>query len=184
MQVACADCNPMHHEHPNNDECMVYVHAKGANLTAPCPHSQAKESFPEVLAWHVMRTSGRELASSDPRLAWTVDLWDRMTTSFNPTLPDLNDPNMSSMLRNQVSDKKIKSSHVTAESTVEVRCGHKLDKSRNLQALINAGSPGCIILNEFTVGINHKRSEDPQQWMTKGGVFQTNGICPRRLLLE
>ena len=38
-------------------------------------------------------------------------------------------------------------------------------------------------MNEFTVGINHKRSEDPQQWMTKSGVFQTNGICPVKFYL-
>jgi hypothetical protein len=79
MQVAYIDHNPMHHECPNDDKHMVYVHAKGTNLTMPCPHSQAKESFPAVLAWHVMQTSGRESASSNPRLAWTVDLWDRMT---------------------------------------------------------------------------------------------------------
>jgi hypothetical protein len=106
-----------------------------------------------------------------------------MTASFNPTLSDLNDLNMLSELRDQVSNKKIKLSHATAELTVEARHGHKLDKSRNLKALIDTGSSGCIILNEFTVGINHKRSEDPQQWMTKGGVFQTNGICPVKFYL-
>jgi hypothetical protein len=121
QEVACVDCNPMHHEHPtNNDEhVMVYIHTKGANLTTPCPHSQAKELFPAVLAWHAMRTSGGESASSNLRLAWTVDLWDRMTASFNPTPPDLNDLSMSSKLCNQVSNKKIKSSHATAELTVE-----------------------------------------------------------------
>jgi hypothetical protein len=142
MQVAYVDCNPMHHEHPNNDKHMVHVHTKGANLTMPYPLSQAKELFPAVVAWHVMRTSGRESASSNPRVAWTVDLWDRMTASFNPTLSDLsdlNDLNMLSELRNQVSNKKIKLSHATAELTVEAQHGHKLDKSRNLTALIDAG---------------------------------------------
>jgi hypothetical protein len=43
----------MHHEHPNDDKHVVDVHAKGANLTMPYPHSQAKELFPVVLAWHV-----------------------------------------------------------------------------------------------------------------------------------
>jgi hypothetical protein len=33
-------------------------------------------------------------------------------------------------------------------------------------------------LNEFTVGIHHKKCEKSQQWMTKGGLFSTNGICP------
>jgi hypothetical protein len=41
----------------------------------------------------------------------------------------------------------------------------------------------CHLLNEFTTGINHKRSEDPQQWMTKGGIFQTSGICPVKFYL-
>jgi hypothetical protein len=86
---------------------MVYVHAKGTNFTTPHPLSQAKELFPAVVAWHVMRTSGRESASGNPRLAWTVDLWDRMTASFNPTLSDLNDLNTLSELRNQVSNEKI-----------------------------------------------------------------------------
>jgi hypothetical protein len=72
---------------------MVHVNTKGTNLTMPCPHSQAKELFPAVLAWHVMQTSGRKFASSNPRLAWTVDLWARMTASSNPTLSDLNDLN-------------------------------------------------------------------------------------------
>jgi hypothetical protein len=103
---------------------MVYVHAKGANFTVPHLLSQAKELFPAVAAWHVMRTSGRESASSDPRLAWTVDLWDRMTASFNPTLSNLNDLNTLSELRNQVSNKKIKLSHATTELIVEIRHGH------------------------------------------------------------
>ncbi len=127
MQVAYVDHHPMHHEHPNNDEYVVYVHAKGANFNMPHPLSQAKELSPAVVAWHVMRTSGRESASSDPRLAWTVDLWDRMTASFNPTLSDLNNLNILSELRNQVSNKKMKLSHATTELTVEARHGHKLD---------------------------------------------------------
>jgi hypothetical protein len=44
--------------------------------------------------------------------------------------------------------------------------------------LTDTGLSGCIILNEFVAGIHHKQSEGPQQWMTKGGVFKTNGICP------
>jgi hypothetical protein len=76
-----------------------------------------------------------------------------------------------------------KLSHATAESTVETRCRHKSDKSRSPKALIDTGSSGCIILNELTVGINHKQCEDPQPWMTKGGVFQTSGICPVKFYL-
>jgi hypothetical protein len=99
------DHNPAHHACPNNNKHVGCIHPKGTNLTIPHPHSQAKELFPAVLAWHVMRTSSGESASGNRRLAWTVDLWDRMTASFNPTLPDPNDLNMSSKLRNQVSNK-------------------------------------------------------------------------------
>jgi hypothetical protein len=106
-----------------------------------------------------------------------------MTALFNPTPPNLNDLNILSKLRDQVSNKKIESSHATTELTVETRCGHKSYESRNLKASIDTGSSGCVILNELTVGINHKRSEDPQQWMTKGGIFQTNGICPVKFYL-
>jgi predicted aspartyl protease len=66
---------------------------------------------------------------------------------------------------------------------VEVRYGHKLNQSRNLKALIDTGPSGCIILNEFTAGINHKIREDSQQWMTKGGLFVTSGICPIKFYL-
>jgi hypothetical protein len=38
-------------------------------------------------------------------------------------------------------------------------------------------------LNEFTAGIHHKQSEDPQQWMTKGGLSKTNGMCPIKFYL-
>jgi hypothetical protein len=55
--------------------------------------------------------------------------------------------------------------------------------SRNLKALIDTGSSGCIVLNEFTKGIHHKQSENPQQWMAKGGLFKTNGICSIKLYL-
>jgi predicted aspartyl protease len=130
-----------------------------------------------------MQTMGRASAADprfgNPRLAWTVDFWDRMIAPS----PDLNDLNILSNLRNQMSNKKSKLTHATTEVVVEVRYGHKLDKSRNLKALIDTGSSGCIILNEFTEGIHHKRSEDPQQWMTKGGLFQTNGICPVKFYL-
>jgi hypothetical protein len=36
-------------------------------------------------------------------------------------------------------------------------------------------------LNEFVAGIHREQSEGPQQWMTKGDVFKTNGICPIKL---
>jgi hypothetical protein len=81
----------------------------------------------------------------------------------------------------QMSNEKMKLTHATAESIVEMRHSDRLDRSRNLKASIDAGSSGCIILNEFTKGIHHKKGEDPQQWMTKGGPFQTNCVCPANL---
>ncbi len=73
--------------------------------------------------------------------------------------------------------------HVTTELIVEIRYGDQLNKGRNLKALIDTGSSGCIILNEFTIGIHHKKCEKSQQWMTKGGLFSTNGICPIKFYL-
>jgi hypothetical protein len=95
----------------------------------------------------------------------------------------LNDLNILSSLRNQVSNKKPKLKHASTELTVEMRHGEKLNKGRNLKALTDTGSSGCVILNEFVAGIHHKQSEGPQQWMTKGGVFKTNGICPVKFYL-
>jgi hypothetical protein len=101
-----------------------------------------------------------------------------MTASFNPTLPDLNDLNLLSKSCDQVRDLKKKSSHTTAELTVGTRHRHKSDKSRDPKASIDTGSSGRVILNELTVGINHKRSQDPRQWMTKGGVFKPMAFVP------
>jgi phosphopantothenoylcysteine synthetase/decarboxylase len=95
----------------------------------------------------------------NPILAWTVDYYDVMTQPFTEPSASLHDINILSSLRNQVSNKKIKLTHPTTELIAEVRYGDKLDKSRNLKALIDTGSSGCIILNDFTKGIHHKQSE-------------------------
>jgi hypothetical protein len=73
------------------------------------------------------------------------------------------DLNILSNLCTHVSNKKAKLNHLATELIVEVRYRDKLNKSRNLKALIDTGSSGCIILNEFTAGIHHKQSEDSQQ---------------------
>jgi hypothetical protein len=91
--------------------------------------------------------------------------------------------NILSKLHNQISNKKPKLNHTVTELIVEVRYGEKLKKSRNLKALIDTGSSGCIILNEFIAGIQHQKSENSQRWMTKGGLFETNGICPVKFYL-
>jgi hypothetical protein len=73
----------------------------------------------------------------------------------------------------------MKLTHATTKVIVEIRCGNKLDKSRNPKAPIDTGSSGYVILKEFTKGVHYKKSEDPhQQWMTNGGLLQTNGVCP------
>jgi hypothetical protein len=59
---------------------------------------------------------------------------------------------------------------------LEARQEREAGKSRNPKALIDTGSSGCIILNELAKGIHHKGREVPQQWMTKGGIFQTNAV--------
>ncbi len=117
---------------------------------------------------------------------WAIDHW-RSVTTANTTISDNDnsqmDLNILSNLRTHISNKKAKLTHLATELIVEVRYGDKLNKSRNLKALIDTGSSGCIILNEFTAGIHHKKSEDAQQWMTKGGLFKTNGICPIKFYL-
>ena len=183
VNVAYIDYNPLNHSHPNNDEYIVHILNKSTNLTLPYPYTQAKELFPAIMAYHQIATAGRAAAHprfGNPRLAWAVDFWDRMTA---PLPSNLNDINILSNLRNQVSNKKIKTTHFTTELIVEIRHGHKLKKSRNLKALIDTGSSGCIILNDSTKGIDHKTIEDPQQWTTKGGLFETNGICPAKFYL-
>jgi hypothetical protein len=119
----------------------------------------------------------------DPKLCWAIDYWkSSITISEQETNNEL-DLNILSNLRNQVSHKKTKLNHVATELIVEVRYGDKLNKSCNLEALIDTGSSGCIILTEVTTGIHHKQSEASQQWMIKGGLFRTSGICPVRFYL-
>jgi hypothetical protein len=146
---------------------MVHVNRRIDHAIVQCPHSQAKELFPAMLAWHEMWTRGRSAAHPIcviPRLAWTVACWDRMTAPLNPPNPTLSDPNDLNILsnsRNTMSNKKMKLTHATTKLIVEVRHGDKLDKSRNPKAPIDTGSSGCIILNEFTKGIHHKKVKIP-----------------------
>jgi hypothetical protein len=140
------------------------MNRKSDHAVVQYPYSQVKESFPSILAWHQMWTRGRNTAHpiyGNPRLAWTVPYWDRMTAPLPPQNIDRNDLHILSNLHNTSSNKKMKLSHSTTELIVEVRFGDKLDKSRNLKALIDTGSSGCIILNEFTKGIHHKKVKFP-----------------------
>jgi hypothetical protein len=159
------------------DDYLVTVHHRYSNPVRinNYPLAQAKDLFPTVIAHHIYMTSGN--TTSDPKLLWAVDLWRTMITPRNLRDDTQMDLNILSKLRTFNNNKKIKLTHLTTELIVEVKYGNKLNQSRNLKALIDTGSSGCIILNEFTKGIHHKQSENSQQWMTKGGLFKTNGIC-------
>jgi len=53
-----------------------------------------------------------------------------------------------------------------------------------LRALLDSGSTGCIILNEFTLGLPNKRFlKTPERWATKGGTFVTKGKCKVPMIL-
>jgi hypothetical protein len=119
------------------------------------PLRQAKDLFPDIIAYHVIMTSGS--GETDPKLRWAVNHWRYMTTSNTlrdeiNVENDLYDLNILSSLRNQVSNKKAKSKHIATELIVEIRHGKKLNKSRNLKALIDTGSSGCI---------HHKKMRTP-----------------------
>jgi hypothetical protein len=148
------------------------------------PLAQAKNLVPTLIAWHIHMTSGSN--KSDPKLCWAVDHWRSITMAnilenHNNGLQDLNI--LSNLHTTRVSNKKAMLSHPVTELIVKVRYGEKLNKRHNLKALIDTGSSGCIILDEFTMGIHHKQSEDSQEWMTKCGLFKTNGICPIKFYL-
>eukprot|EP00978_Attheya_sp_CCMP212_P016813 scaffold44411_cov45-Attheya_sp.AAC.2 len=81
------DYDPSHNGFPNNDEYIIYIHHKTSNTTIPYPLLQAKELFPAAVAWHIMWTSGRQVAHprfGDRKLAWAVNFWDTMTAPSNP----------------------------------------------------------------------------------------------------
>jgi hypothetical protein len=83
--VAYIDYNPLEHAQPNNDEYMIYMLNKSTGMVTPYPYEQAKELFPALIAWHIMATTGRQVAHpiyGNPILAWTVDYYDVMTQPF------------------------------------------------------------------------------------------------------
>jgi hypothetical protein len=168
---------------PTLDDYIVTIHYKYSNPVRmhDYPLAQAKDLFPTLIAHHIYMTSGSN--TSDPKLLWAVDLWRSITTPSNLEDNTYMDLSILSNLRTHASNKKVKLTHPTTELIVEIKHGKKLNQSRNLKALIDTGSSGCIILNEFTKGIHHKQSESPQQWMTKGGLFKTTGICSIKFYL-
>jgi hypothetical protein len=69
---------------------------------------------------------------SDPKLHWAVDHW-RSITMANTLENSLQDLNILSNLRTQVSNKKAKLSHLVTELIMEVRYGEKLKKCSDIE---------------------------------------------------
>ncbi len=69
------------------------------------------------------------------------------------------------------------------EIMVEIPTDHENKPPQILRALLDSGSTGCIILNEFTQGLP-KTFDNAEKWTTKGGTFTTTGKCrvPMRLV--
>ena len=62
------------------------------------------------------------------------------------------------------------------EILVEIPISGERKSQRILRALLDSGSTGCIILNEFKVGLS-KKVDKTERWTTKGGTFTTKGKC-------
>lgn len=62
------------------------------------------------------------------------------------------------------------------EIIVEIPSGNSDEPPRILRGLLDSGSTGCILLNEFTKGLK-KRFGTTEQWTTKGGIFTTKAKC-------
>ena len=80
------------------------------------------------------------------------------------------------MLLSMRRKKCVKNTSKSPEVVVEIRSPNEEDKRRILRCLIDSGSTGCIILNEFTAGLQ-KQNCKSAKWTTKGGVFSTDSEC-------
>ncbi len=78
--------------------------------------------------------------------------------------------------------KRRKVSQKSPEILVEIPTGNSDEPPRILRGLLDSGSTGCILLNEFTKGFT-KRFGTPEQWMTKGGIFITKAKCKIPMIL-
>ena len=78
--------------------------------------------------------------------------------------------------------KKMKASHKSPEILVEIPTESSDQPPRILRGLLDSGSTGCILLNEFTKGLT-KRFGTTEQWMTKGGTFTTKAKCRVPMIL-
>ena len=73
-----------------------------------------------------------------------------------------------------------KPSQKSPEIIVEIL--HSNNTSSRLRGLIDSGSTGCIVRNEF-IGDAKLRKQTTSQWTTKGGNFTTTGTCALRFKL-
>ena len=79
--------------------------------------------------------------------------------------------------------KRQKTTQKSPEIMVQLTNTTNNDKQPNLlRCLIDSGSSGCIILNEFTAGLPKQKTSD-EKWMTKGGQFETKAICEVQMKL-
>lgn len=71
------------------------------------------------------------------------------------------------------------------EIVVEIPAGTDGKRpTRRLRALIDSGSTGCIILNEFVHGLPKSNFGEKHVWTTKGGSFTTKGKCKVPMILS
>ena len=74
------------------------------------------------------------------------------------------------------SAKRPKKTQKSPEIIVEIPIENGNEPPRILRGLLDSGSTGCILLNEFTKGLK-KRFGATEQWLTKGGIFITKAKC-------
>ena len=83
---------------------------------------------------------------------------------------------LKSVHRPVVTDTTNLQTQKSPEILVEIPAKDGQKSPQVLRALLDSGSTGCIILNEFTQGLS-KKVDKTEKWMTKGGTFTTKGKC-------
>ena len=81
-----------------------------------------------------------------------------------------------------VSDTSNLQTQKSPEILVEIPIENGKKPPLVLRALLDSGSTGCIILNEFTRGLS-KKFDKTEKWTTKGGTFTTKGKCRVPMIL-
>ena len=76
----------------------------------------------------------------------------------------------------------MRASHKSPEIIVEIPTENTNEPPRILRGLLDSGSTGCILLNEFTKGLP-KRFGIPERWTTMGGIFTTKAKCRVPMIL-